>query len=64
MEKLPQAEIIYEYRSSNASGPAQQREEFRVGFFACYDKIWGLIDSRNDLQHYQDGFQVLGIPTC
>lgn len=32
---LPQAEIIFEYRSSEASGPANQREEFKVGFFAC-----------------------------
>ena len=31
---LPQAEIIFEYRSSEASGPASHREEFRVGFFA------------------------------
>ncbi|GHV57184.1 hypothetical protein FACS189460_3290 [Deltaproteobacteria bacterium] len=29
---LPQSEIIFEYRSSDASGPAQQREEFRMGF--------------------------------
>jgi ATP-dependent DNA helicase RecG len=60
---LPQSEIIFEYRSSNAAGPAQQRDEFRVGFFAAYDKIWELIDLRNDLQHYQDGFQVLGVST-
>jgi len=63
MKHLPQSEIIFEYRSSNAAGPAQQREEFRAGFFASYDKIWNLINLRNDLQHYQDGFQVLGIPT-
>lgn len=63
MKYLPQAEIIFEYRSSNAAGPAQQREEFRLGFFACYDKIWELINLRNDLQHYQDGFQVLGVST-
>lgn len=29
---LPQEEIIFEYRSSDASGPASQREEFRVVF--------------------------------
>ena len=63
MMYLPQSEIVFEYRSSNAAGPAQQREEFRVGFFACYDRIWELIDLRNDLQHYQDGFQVLSVPT-
>lgn len=60
---LPQAEIIFEYRSSEASGPASQREEFRVGFFACYDKIWELINLRNDKQHYQEGFFVFDIPT-
>ncbi len=60
---LPQAEIIFEYRSSNASGPANQREEFRVGFFACYDRIWDLINLRNDTQHYQEGFFVHDVPT-
>ena len=60
---LPQAEIIFEYRSSDASGPASQREEFRVGFFACYDRLWDLVNLRNDKQHYQEGFFVYDIPT-
>ncbi len=60
---LPQAEIIFEYRSSDASGPAGQREEFRVGFFACYDRLWELINLRNNKQHYQEGFFVYDIPT-
>lgn len=60
---LPHCEIVFEYRSANAAGPAQQREEFRIGFFACYDKIWELINLRNDKQHYQDGFFVLDILT-
>jgi len=60
---LPHCEIIFEYRSSNNAGPAQQREEFRVGFFACFDKLWELINLRNDKQHYQDGPFVLDIPT-
>lgn len=60
---LPQAEIIFEYRSSNASGPANQREEFRVGFFSCYDKLWNLVNLRNDRQHYQEGFFIFDIPT-
>lgn len=60
---LPQCEIIFEYRSSDASGPAAQREEFRMGFFACYDRIWDLINLRNDKQHYQEGFFVFDIPT-
>lgn len=60
---LPQAEIVFEYRSSEASGPANQREEFRMGFFACYDRIWELVNLRNDKQHYQEGFFVFDIFT-
>jgi len=60
---LPQAEIIFEYRSSNASGPANQREEFRVGFFACFNHLWELVNLRNDIQHYQEGFFIFDIPT-
>ena len=60
---LPQSEIIFEYRSSNASGPANQREEFRTGFFACHNQIWELVNLRNDKQHYQEGFFVYDIPT-
>ena len=60
---LPQAEIIFEYRSSNVSGPANQREEFRIGFFNCYNRLWELVNLRNDIQHYQEGFFVFDIPT-
>lgn len=60
---LPQAEVIFEYRSSEASGPASQREEFRAGFFAYYNRLWELINLRNDKQHYQEGFFIYDIPT-
>jgi ATP-dependent DNA helicase RecG len=60
---LSQAEIVFEYRSSDASGPAAQREEFLVGFFACYNRVWELINLRNDKQHYQEGLFVFDIPT-
>lgn len=60
---LPQAEIVFEYRSSDASGPASQREEFRVGFFSCYDRLWTLVNLRNDKRHYQEGLFVYDIPT-
>ncbi len=60
---LPQSEIVFEYRSSNASGPANQREEFRVGFFACHNRLWELVNLRNDIQHYQEGFFIFDIPT-
>lgn len=60
---LPQSEIVFEYRSSNASGPASQREEFRTGFFACHNRLWELVNLRNDVQHYQEGFFIFDIPT-
>lgn len=60
---LPQAEVIFEYRSSDASGPANQREEFRLGFFAFFNQLWELINLRNNKQHYQEGFFVYDIPT-
>lgn len=60
---LAQAEVVFEYRSSDASGPAQKRVEYREGFFLYYDKLWETINLRNDLQHYQDGLFVWDIPT-
>lgn len=60
---LPQSEIVFEYRFSNASGPANSREEFRVGFFACRNHLWELVNLRNDIQHYQEGLFVFDIPT-
>jgi ATP-dependent DNA helicase RecG len=53
---LPHAEIIFEYRSQEAAGPAQDRVEFRQGFLLYQDKLWDHINLRNDRQSYQDGF--------
>ena len=60
---LGQCEVIFEYRSSEASGPAQQRVEFRQGFFSFYDKLWDLVNLRNDIQHFQSGLFINDIPT-
>ncbi|MBA7674927.1 hypothetical protein ES703_83155 [subsurface metagenome] len=60
---LAQAEVVFEYRSSDASGPAQQRKEFRQGFFSFFDELWNLINLRNDIQNFQSGLFVLDIPT-
>ena len=60
---MANAEVTFEYRSSNASGPAQKRREFREGFFLWYDQLWNLINERNDLQHFQVGPFVLDVPT-
>ena len=53
---VAQAEVIFEYRSSEAPGPANQRDEFRQGFLTFFDKLWQTINLRNDKQHYQEGF--------
>lgn len=60
---LPQSEVIFEYRSSEASGPAQHRQEFRRGFFGFYENLWQTINLRNDQQHYQDGLFIRDILT-
>lgn len=60
---LAQSEVIFEYRSTDASGPAQERHEYRQGFFQYYDELWDRINNRNDLQHYQDGIFILDVPT-
>lgn len=53
---LPQAEIVFEYRSSESAGPAQDRLEFREGFLGYHDRLWDRINQRNERQSYQDGF--------
>lgn len=60
---LGQAEVIFEYRSDRRTGPANQREEFRQGFFTFYDRIWELVDLRNDRQHFHERFIMHPVPT-
>jgi ATP-dependent DNA helicase RecG len=60
---LANAEVVFEYKSSDASGPANQRNEFREGFLNFFDRLWELINLRNDKQHYQDGLFMFEIPT-
>lgn len=60
---LPQAEVVFEYRSSEAAGAAQDRREFTGGFFLFDDKLWQMVNLRNDKQHYQDGLFVWDIQT-
>jgi len=60
---LPQAEVVFEYRSSEASGPAQQRTDHRLGFFLFHNAIWEAIQARNDVQHYQEGLFIWDVPT-
>jgi ATP-dependent DNA helicase RecG len=60
---LGQSEVVFEYRSSETAGPANQRIEFREGFLVYYDKLWETINLRNDVQHFQDGLFMTDIPT-
>ncbi|MGB7978110.1 MAG: RNA-binding domain-containing protein [Chlamydiales bacterium] len=60
---LPQGEVVFEYRFNEEPGPAQQRIEFTKGFLLYFDELWQTINLRNDKQHFQDGFVVLGVPT-
>jgi len=60
---LAQAEVVVEYRSSDASGPAQDRQEYRKGFFLYYDDLWNRINLRNDKQDFQEGLFVHSIST-
>lgn len=60
---MGQAEIIFEYRSSEVPGPAADRREFRQGFLPALDEIWQAVNLRNDMQHFQQGLFVWDVPT-
>jgi ATP-dependent DNA helicase RecG len=60
---LPQAEVVFEYRTGETTGPAQQRLDLRAGFFACHDQIWQAIAARNELQHFREGLFVWDVQT-
>jgi len=60
---LGQGEVVFEYRSAEAAGPAQDRQEHREGFFKFHDHLWGKINLRNDRQSWQDGLFRFDIPT-
>ena len=60
---LPHAELIFEYRSSEASTPYQQRREWRQGFFLFDEDLWNVIDARNEIYQYEEGLFVGDIPT-
>lgn len=54
-EFLGNAEVVFEYRANEASGPAGQREEFRQGLFSFFDELWELVNRRNLKLPYQEG---------
>ena len=60
---LAQAEVIFEYRSSEVAGPAPDREEFREPFLLFHDRLWTKINLRNDRQSFQQDFFRFDLPT-
>ena len=51
----PQAEIIFEYRSSDTSIDYQEREVYRQGLLGVIDLLWSDINKRNEIQSFQFG---------
>lgn len=60
---LAQAEVVFEYRSDDASIAYQQRKEYREGFLLFEDDLWETINLRNDLFSLQDGLFRREIPS-
>ncbi len=60
---LAQAEVIFEYRSTEAAGPAADREEYREPFLLFHDRLWTKINLRNDRQSFQQDFFRYDIST-
>jgi len=59
---LAHSEVIFEYRSNDASIGYQQRAEYREGFLLYHDDLWNKINLRNDLFSYQDGLFRTDVP--
>lgn len=64
-QHLAQAELVYEFRNTPASGPAEWRLEFQEGFFAWHDLLWQQVNepSRNSRQSFQTGLFVRQLPS-
>ena len=60
---LAQAEVVFEYRSTEASVAYQQRLDLRRGFFLWFDEIWKTINLRNDVQQFREGLFKYDIAT-
>ncbi|MBN2207736.1 MAG: putative DNA binding domain-containing protein [Candidatus Coatesbacteria bacterium] len=60
---LGQAEVIFEYRISEASIRHDCRQEYRRGILLFADELWNELNKRNDVQHFREGLFVRDIPT-
>jgi ATP-dependent DNA helicase RecG len=59
---LPDAEVIFEYRSSEASIDHQQRIAFREGLLLFMDRLWETVRLRVETQAFQVGVVRRDIP--
>ncbi len=53
---VPQAEIIYEWRTREGQTNYDFRKEWRGPYFGVYDDIWETINARNLRTPFQEGF--------
>lgn len=62
---LAQAELVYEFRNTPASGPPDLRLEYQEGFFAWHNLLWQQVNepSRNPRQSFQSGLFVRQLPS-
>jgi ATP-dependent DNA helicase RecG len=60
---LGEAEVVFEYRSDEASIPYQQRVEYRQGFLGYHDDLWRAINSRNETYSVREGLFRREIPS-
>jgi len=60
---LPNAEVIFEYRNREGTIEYAQREEYRKGAFLFLDELWGLVNSRNEVQPIRRGLFMDDVPT-
>ncbi len=59
---LAQAEVVFEYRGSEASIEYQQRLEYRRGYLLFDDELWGTINLRNEVQPVRDEMVIRQLP--
>lgn len=52
---VPQAEVIFEYRSAEEQSQYEDRRNYRSGVFIFVDELWATINARNPVQQIQDG---------
>jgi ATP-dependent DNA helicase RecG len=60
---LPQASVIFEYRSSDSTIPFEQRREFTGPYYTMIDELWKQINQRNSSIPVQENAFIFGIPS-